>query len=365
METKKWVIAPEEVTPEHPAIREAAALLAAKEVVAFPTETVYGLGGDGYSDEAIAKIYQAKGRPADNPLILHFFAPEQIAEVATQIPPMAVRLLSAFTPGPLTLILPSNGRASKLATAGGETVAVRIPSHPVARALLQAVGRPLAAPSANRSGRPSPTKASHVFDDLNGRIAGLIDGGETGIGLESTVLDITVSPPQILRPGGVTQEALREVIGEVICDPGLTAKDKAPKAPGMKYTHYAPKAPFYMVSDDGERSRTERMAKEIMRLIGEGKRVGIMTTDESVPYFEAALPGKEGEGWIILSLGRRPHLEEAARHLYDTLRTFDMLGVDVIIGEGFPEKGLGAALMNRLKKAATMLLPPPGTPPVM
>lgn len=357
LKTKRWVIPPEEARPDHPGIIEAAELLRAGEVVAFPTETVYGLGGDGYSDEAMAKIYLAKGRPSDNPLILHFYHPEQVKEVVEEIPPTAELLFRKLTPGPLTLILPSNGRASRLATAGGKTVAVRIPSHPVALALLEAVGRPLAAPSANRSGKPSPTKAEHVLIDLDGRIAGMIDGGETRIGLESTVLDLTTSPPLILRPGGITRETLEELIGEVGVDPGLSGQEGGPpKAPGMKYTHYAPKAPLWIFGSMELAPMRERMAEESTHLIAGGKRVGIMTTDDGVPFFESVLPGEEGKEWVPISLGNRYRPEEAARRLYDALRTFDAMHVDLIIGESFPAEGMGAALMNRLQKAASKIL---------
>ncbi|CCQ94991.1 tRNA(NNU) t(6)A37 threonylcarbamoyladenosine modification; threonine-dependent ADP-forming ATPase [[Clostridium] ultunense Esp] len=357
METKQWLLPPDEVRPSHPFLIEAAKLLRQGEVVAFPTETVYGLGADAYSDQAVAKIYAAKGRPSDNPLILHFYDPGQVKEVVTHLPPLAEELFRRFSPGPLTLILPNNGRASSLATAGLSTVAVRVPNHPVALALLREVGRPLAAPSANRSGKPSPTKAAHVLADLEGRIAGIIDGGETGIGLESTVLDITLSPPQILRPGGITKESLEEVIGKVGVDPALNQSNAPPKAPGLKYPHYAPRAPLTLVADLNPSRRRRKMAAQAAERIRDGKRVGILTTDEDVPYFEEHLPGEPGNHWVILSLGERGNLDGIAQHLYEALRSFDPLDVDEIIGESFPKGGIGAAIMNRLSKAAGRILP--------
>ncbi|SEN52026.1 translation factor SUA5 [Mesobacillus persicus] len=323
----------------YPQIVEAARILTENEVVALPTETVYGLGGNAESDEAVARIFAAKGRPSDNPLIIHIANLNQLAEIVREIPETAEKLMAAFWPGPLTIILDKKvGKLSELATAGLSTVAVRMPNHPVALALIEASGLPIAAPSANVSGRPSPTTARHVQDDLDGRIAGIVDGGPTGVGVESTVVDCTGETPVILRPGGVTKEQLELVVGEVLTDPALTDSKQAPKSPGMKYRHYAPNAPLYLVNGD---------ASDIQKLVdekrGEGLKVGVMTTEENQHSYQAD---------VIFPCGRRAQLETVAEALYDTLRAFNESDVDIIFGEIFPETGVGVAIMNRLTKAS-------------
>ena len=319
-------------------IKEAAKLLQEKEVVAFPTETVYGLGADATSDEAVAKIFAAKGRPGDNPLIVHIGELAQLDQVVSEISEKAKRLMEAFWPGALTIILPKQDGISQGVTAGLFTVGVRMPSHPVALELLKIVKLPIAAPSANVSGRPSPTAAKHVADDLQGKIAGILDGGDTEVGLESTVIDCSVEPPVILRPGGVTREQIEEQIGPVSVIEPRKDLDFAPKSPGMKYKHYAPKAPMAIVRGDTAFFQdVTRKARE------EGKKVGLLVTEESAALYEADL---------ILTCGTRRDPASIARNLYGILRKFDQHNIDIIYSESFSEAGLGEAIMNRLLKAA-------------
>lgn len=323
----------------YPQITQAAQLLQANEIIAFPTETVYGLGGNAKSDEAIRKIFTAKGRPSDNPLIIHIVAKEQLHAFTQEVPEKAEKLIAHFWPGPLTLILSyKKGSLSDLATAGLDTVGVRMPDHPVALALIKASGLPIAAPSANRSGRPSPTSAQHVEEDLAGKIAGIVDGGATGVGVESTVIDCTTEVPVILRPGGVTKEAIEAVIGEVLVDPALTDTAEQPRSPGMKYRHYAPEAPLYLV--DGSK-------EDVQAYINEGKKqglkVGVLTTKENEGFYDAD---------YIFACGERERLETVASSIYEALRSFNKAGVDIIYSEVFPREGVGHAIMNRLMKAA-------------
>ncbi|RDU37956.1 threonylcarbamoyl-AMP synthase [Neobacillus piezotolerans] len=340
METKRWKVDNAvEKLKNNPQIKIAAQLLSENQVVAFPTETVYGLGGNAESDEAVAKIFMAKGRPSDNPLIIHIAEKSQMASFVAEVPGIAEKLMDSFWPGPLTLILKKKeGALSEKATAGLETIGVRMPDHPVALAILKECGLPIAAPSANSSGKPSPTTAAHVAEDLSGKIAGIVDGGPTGVGVESTVLDCTSIVPTILRPGGITRERLEAVIGRVEVDPALVGGESKPKAPGMKYRHYAPEAPLYLV--DGSREYVQRLAAKQME---EGKRAGILATEESAGFYDAD---------VVLACGRRDRLETVAASLYDTLRMFNESKIDVIFSEMFPEKGVGHAIMNRLMKAA-------------
>jgi L-threonylcarbamoyladenylate synthase len=340
MNTKVWKVDKYVDNLENnPQVVDAANFLRDNEVVALPTETVYGLGGNAKSDAAVKKIFAAKGRPSDNPLIIHIAEKRQLSTFVEEIPEKAERLIEAFWPGPLTIIFKrKEGSLSETATAGLATVAVRIPDHPVALALLKSCGLPIAAPSANSSGKPSPTNAEHVLDDLNGKIAGVIDGGATGIGVESTVVDCTEEIPVILRPGGVTKEQLESIVGEVQVDAALTDEAARPKAPGMKYRHYAPNAPLYMVS--GTTKFLQRLVEEKRQ---EGLRVGVLTTEENAHLFEAD---------VVLTCGKRTELETVAAALYDTLRKFNLEKVDVIYSEVFPNTGVGQAIMNRLQKAA-------------
>ncbi|OAO82461.1 YrdC/Sua5 family protein required for threonylcarbamoyladenosine (t(6)A) formation in tRNA [Anoxybacillus flavithermus] len=321
-----------------PQVKQAAAYLQRGELVAFPTETVYGLGANAMSTSAVENIFIAKGRPSDNPLIVHIATKEQLYDVACDIPSVAYTLMDHFWPGPLTLVLPKKDAVSPRVTAGLNTVAVRMPNHPIALALIQASGLPIAAPSANRSGRPSPTTAKHVLDDLDGRIAAVVDGGATGVGVESTVIDCTSAIPTILRPGGVTKEEIERVIGAVDIDRALVEKEAVPKSPGMKYTHYAPKAPLVVVY--GSPSFLQQVVNEKR---ASGFAVGVLTTEERRDTYEAD---------VVIACGRRSDLRTVAKQLYDALRAFDETHVHFIYSEAFPNEGIGVAIMNRLLKAA-------------
>jgi L-threonylcarbamoyladenylate synthase len=323
----------------YPQIIQSAQMLRNNEAVAFPTETVYGLGANAKSDEAVEKIFKAKGRPSDNPLIVHIASVAQLTEMVKEIPEKADKLINVFWPGPLTLIFKKKpGVLSELVTAGLDTVAVRMPDHPVASSLIRESGLPIAAPSANTSGRPSPTTAGHVKEDLAGKISAIVDGGATGVGLESTVLDCTEETPVILRPGGVTREEIEAVIGEVKVDTALNNRESAPKSPGMKYTHYAPQAPFILV--DGSLSFLQGLIDEKK---SQGLKVGIFAAKEHETDIKAD---------FIIAPGTSSDLYTVATGLYDTLRKFDELAVDIIFGEVFPSTGIGEAVMNRLLKAA-------------
>ena len=340
MKTNRWSVDKNvDEIESYPQIAQAAEFLRKNEVVAFPTETVYGLGGNAENDGAVAKIFAAKGRPSDNPLIIHIAEVERLYDFVEEVPEKAKKLIKKFWPGPLTIIFnKKEGKLSNKATAGLSTVAVRMPAHPVALAIIKETGLPIAAPSANRSGRPSPTTADHVWDDLNGKIAGIFDGGPTGVGVESTVLDCTVGIPTILRPGGITKEQLEAVIGLVNIDPSLTDDKVAPKSPGMKYRHYAPDAPLYLV---------EGTAETIQKLVNEkkarGLKVGILTTKENQEWYR---------GDYVFACGKRSDLSTVASKLYEALRYFNHTDVDIIYSEMFPHEGVGHAVMNRLLKAA-------------
>jgi L-threonylcarbamoyladenylate synthase len=337
MDTKLWIV--DKSVDNFLEIDEAAQLLVENEVVAFPTETVYGLGGNADSDEAVMKIFAAKGRPSDNPLIIHVADKQQIERFVEDIPDNASLLMNAFWPGPLTIILKKRaGVLSEKATAGLSTIAVRMPDHPVALAVIKKCGLPIAAPSANTSGKPSPTSAKHVVDDLSGKIAGILDGGPTGVGLESTVIDCTEIIPVILRPGGITMEQLVSVVGDVIVDPSLANEELKPKSPGMKYRHYAPDAPLHIV--DGSRDYIQDLVFHSQQ---EGLRVGVLTTEEHKPDYQAE---------VVLACGKREQLETVASSLYETLRAFNEEKIDIIYSEIFPDVGVGQAIMNRLLKAA-------------
>ncbi len=334
METKRFGTTESELA-------EAAALLAGGEVVGFPTETVYGLGANAFDAAAVSKIFQAKGRPSDNPLIVHIARREDVDKVVRAVPDAAKRCMERFWPGPLTLVLPVSDRVPSEVTAGLDTVGVRMPDHLIALQLIDAAGVPLAAPSANRSGRPSPTTAAHVLEDLSGRIAGVVDGGAAGVGVESTVLDLSGPVPMILRPGGVTREMLAEVLGEVQIDPVLASGVGTPKSPGVKYTHYAPRGEMWLVA--GERDQ-EVIAERVEQAKRAGHRVGVLTTEERA---------NEYPGAIVIACGRRRELATVAAGLYDAIRQFDHEQADVIYAEVFPESGVGLAIMNRLRKAAS------------
>lgn len=327
---------------DNEAIVEAAEQLQNNEVVAFPTETVYGLGGNAYSDEAIEKIFVAKGRPADNPLIIHIYSETQLNELVASVPELAKPLIDAFWPGPLTLILPKGKKVSTKATAGLQTVAIRMPNHPVALALLEKTNLPIAAPSANLSGKPSPTTAAHVLADLDNKIAGIVDGSQTGIGVESTVVHMDDDSLTVLRPGSITVEQLASVVGYDAIRSTKQQTSERPTSPGMKYTHYAPNAPLYIVN--GSREHIQELVKQQQ---AQGKRVGVLTTEEYADAYKADL---------VIACGQREALASVATGLYAALRQFDAEKVDVIISESFPKVGIGVAIMNRLEKAAIEIM---------
>lgn len=327
------------------AMKEAAALIREGELVAFPTETVYGLGADALHPEASKKIYTAKGRPSDNPLIVHISKFEDLVSIAREVPQQARKLSEAFWPGPLTMIVWKNEKVPYETTGGMDTVAIRMPNHPIALRLIEESGCLIAAPSANTSGKPSPTEASHVALDMDGRIPMILDGGPVGIGIESTIIDLTEDVPMILRPGYITKEMLEDVLDEEVrIDPGIIASDseRKPKAPGMKYKHYAPKADLVLV--EGE---TERVVEEINQLVqkkqGAGWKVGVIATDETLDKYRAD---------YVVSIGAREDEDAIARHLYKILREFDDQKVDAIYSESFATPRIGQAIMNRLLKAA-------------
>ena len=329
---------------EDAALRRAGSIIQSGGLVAFPTETVYGLGGDALNRESSRKIYAAKGRPSDNPLIVHICRLEDMEKITCRVPEEAFRVAETFWPGQLTMILHKSGLVPTETTGGLDTVAVRFPSDKTAGKLIEYAGGYVAAPSANRSGRPSPTLAKYVAQDMDGRIDMIIDGGQVGIGLESTILDLTVSPPQILRPGYVTEEMLSRVLKEIDTDVTILTTDsgQAPRAPGMKYRHYAPK---------GELTIVEGRSDAVIQYINgqtaaeqeQGERTGVICTSESRPRYSAD---------AVKCVGSRGDEESIARNLFSALREFDDECVTKIYAESFESAGLGQAIMNRLLKAA-------------
>ena len=320
-------------------MEEAGELIKAGELVAFPTETVYGLGGNGLLPDAAKKIYAAKGRPSDNPLIVHIADVNALYDLAKEVPDKALVLAEKFWPGPLTMILPRKPIVPLRTTGGLETVGVRCPNHPITRAVIAAADVPIAAPSGNTSGRPSPTCIADMIEDMDGRIEGMFDGGPCAVGVESTIIDLTCTPPRLLRPGGLPLEALEAVLGHVDVDKAVVSllKDgERPKAPGMKYRHYAPKAPVTVVTGDPEAS-----ARYIQTHLPEG--AGVICFTE----FKALFPGHS-----IHDLGPAADKEEQARRVFDALREFDHEAVTEIYAQCPDTAGLGLAVANRLKKAA-------------
>lgn len=329
---------------EDAALRRAGEVIRAGGLVAFPTETVYGLGGDALNRESSRKIYAAKGRPSDNPLIVHICKFEDIRQIVKEVPEEARRIAEAFWPGPLTMILPKSELVPKETTGGLDTVAVRFPSDKIAQKLIEYSGGYIAAPSANLSGRPSPTVAKYVAEDMDGRIEMIIDGGAVGIGLESTIIDLTVSPPQILRPGYVTEEMLRKVLGRVDTDVTILSADsgQAPKAPGMKYRHYAPKGELTIVEGEPD-AVVAYINGQVQKARENGEKTGVIGTDECAGRYCAD---------VVKSVGSREDEESIARHLFTALREFDDENVERMYSESFDSAGLGQAIMNRLLKAA-------------
>ena len=344
MDTRIISVREEQIEEKDALLRQAGEILKNGGLVAFPTETVYGLGGDGLNKESSKKIYAAKGHPSDNPLIIHIADMEALPAIVKEVTPQVERMAAAFWPGPLTMILPKSDKVPGETTGGLDTVAVRMPSNRVAGKLIQYGGGYVAAPSANTSGKPSPTLAKYVIEDMDGRIDMIIDGGEVGIGLESTIVDMTVEPPQILRPGFITEEMLKQVLGTVDVDRTILDNDSglAPKAPGMKYRHYAPKGQLTIVAGNPDRvvayinGQTEAAHRE-------GKKVGVISSQEQLDLYQ---------GDSVKSAGCRNDEQAIAHNLYRILREFDDEQVQVIYSEAFDNGGMGQAIMNRLLKAA-------------
>ena len=320
-------------------IETAAEILRSGGLVGIPTETVYGLGADGLNAEAVGRIFMAKGRPQDNPLILHIAEASWLDRYCRNIPPAARDLAECVWPGPLTMILQRRENVPNAVTCGLDTVGVRCPAHPAALAVIRAAGVPVAAPSGNRSGRPSPTCARHMLEDMDGRIDAILDGGPCGVGVESTIVDLTEPVPRLLRPGGLPLERLREILGEVAVDKAVTAplgSGEKPRAPGMKYRHYAPEAPVVVVAGDSLRT-----AQYIRRNLGE--RTGVICFDEYAEQFP---------GCVVEAIGPVSGKERQAQRVFEALRAFDSTDVDMIYAQCPGSGGLGLAVANRLKKAA-------------
>lgn len=339
----------EKVDAENPdanIINKASDIIKNGGLVAFPTETVYGLGADGLNPKAVKKIYQAKGRPSDNPLILHISSIDELYPLIKTINPLAKELINVFWPGPLTIIFEKSEIVPLSITAGLDTVAIRFPVNKIARAIIKKSKTPIAAPSANSSGKPSPTRASHVKFDLDGKIDMIIDGGACEVGLESTVIDVTQNIPIILRPGAITKEMIESVIGEVNIDKAIIGKPDTnlkPKSPGMKYKHYSPKAKIIIV--DGKQENVIKTINDFAKQAElENKKVGIMATAQTKNLYDSAFE--------IFDIGDRNNLSAIAANLFKMFRKFDFLNVDIVYAESFEENNLGLAIMNRLKKAA-------------
>ncbi len=324
-------------------IEQAASILTHGGLVGIPTETVYGLGANGLDPEAVSRIFLAKGRPQDNPLILHIPEASWLERYCRDIPAAAWTLAKAFWPGPMTMILPRKDIVPDVVTAGLDTVGMRCPSHPICRAILAKADVPVAAPSGNTSGRPSPTTAQHMLEDMDGKIDAIVNGGPCSVGVESSIIDLTCAPPRLLRPGGITLEQFRAVLGEVAVDPAVTrtiGDGERPKAPGMKYRHYAPKAPVTVVTGEPEQT-----AAYVAAHAAPGD--GVICFEEFLPLFQS----RSGSS-LVVDLGPSGDQEEQARHIFDALRHFDRTQVSAIWAQCPDSSGMGLAIANRLKKAA-------------
>lgn len=335
----------DELNIDKKSLEEAGEIIRGGGLVAFPTETVYGLGANALDGETVEKIFLVKGRPQDNPLIVHV-GDFDIDRFVKEVPEIAHTFINMFWPGPLTIILKKSDVIPDVTSAGLDSVGLRMPSNPIALELIKSAGVPIAAPSANISGRPSPTEVSRCIEDLDGKIEYIIGGTRSNVGLESTIVDCTQNPPCILRPGGITLEMLRRVHPDIYIDPAIMKipeDDFKPKAPGMKYRHYAPKAPVKIIEGDLQKT-IEKINEIVQNIIGDGRMVGLMVTDETREYYDKG---------IIVSLGSRNDLTTVGKNLFESLRALDDQGVDIILSEGFEEKGMGVAIMNRLKKAAS------------
>ena len=332
--------------PDTSKIEVAARVIRNGGLVAFPTETVYGLGADALNPDAVLALFEAKKRPLDNPPIVHVADAGEVRRLVKAVPKKAELLMERFWPGPLTLVFNRSSVVPTVTVAGLDTVAIRMPKHRVALALIRQSGCPIAAPSANLAGKPSPTSAQHVFDDLNGRIDVILDGGATSIGVESTVVDLSVDPPMVLRPGGTSFEALKQVFSDIRLHPFVQAEAELPlekiRSPGMKHKHYAPKADVILV--EGDVPAVVAKVKQLVELYRlKGAKIGVLATDETQASYTAD---------VVESLGSRFNLAIVARNLFRLLREVDSRGVDVIVAEGVPSEGLGLAVMNRLRKAS-------------
>ncbi|PWH14954.1 MAG: threonylcarbamoyl-AMP synthase [Anaerolineae bacterium] len=349
MQTKIWRVDPQ--TPDETLLAEAAQAILSGQLVAFPTETVYGLGANAFDRQAVRRVFLAKGRPAQDPLIVHLADAELLSQVAREIPPFAETLARAFWPGPLTLVLPKQEGVLDEITAGLPTVAVRVPAHAVALGLLRASGVPIVAPSANRFGHVSPTTAQHVLEDLGGLIEGILDGGSTHVGVESTVLDLTCTPPHLLRPGGVSLEALQEQIGEVVYLPQKPPEEgelTAQRSPGLLAKHYAPQAELWLFAGQRERA-LQNMRQTAEQACRSGRRVGVLVGEEARGFF-SELP------LVLYSLGSEQRYDEMAKRLYAGLRALDRQGVELILAREVTGEGLGLAIRDRLRRAASRVI---------
>lgn len=335
--------------PDLDLIRQASAVILRRGLVAFPTETVYGLGANALDEEAVAKIFAAKGRPSNDPLIVHVASVEDMRLVAADIPPVVEKLAVQFCPGPLTFVLPKLPHVPASVTAGLDTVAVRVPSHPIALALIRESGVPIAAPSANRFGHTSPTTAAHVLDDLNGRIDMILDGGATTVGVESTVLDVTCTPPMILRPGGVSREEIESVIGGVeLRNNRPAAEEEAQVSPGLLGKHYTPNAELILCK--GEKAAAlEKILGLSEQARAEGRSVGLLLAEDDMAGFDSA-------GCVQYPLGASHDLESIARNLYAGMRSLDDQNVSIILTRDFGSQGLGLAIHDRLLRAASKVI---------
>ncbi|MGL5378666.1 L-threonylcarbamoyladenylate synthase [Clostridium sp.] len=342
METKVAVINDLEKDIVH--IKNAGEIIKSGGIVAFPTETVYGLGANALNDEAVSKIFKAKGRPQDNPLIIHVSSME-IDDFVYDVSDVAKELMNKFWPGPLTVILKKKDIIPDTTSAGLDTIGIRMPNNEIALRLIESSGCPIAAPSANISGRPSPTELERCVEDLSGKVDYIIGGEKSDIGVESTIVDCTVNPPLVLRPGGITLEMLREIHQGISIDKAIMEKPSEklkPKAPGMKYRHYAPKATLKIINGNNEKT-IEKINEMVHNYIECGKDVAILSTDENSNNFKCNK---------IISLGSKDNLNEVAQNLFESLRKCDDLNVDIILCQGFEQNGVGIAIMNRLNKAA-------------
>ena len=330
-------------------ISAAADILRQGGLVGIPTETVYGLGANALDAEAVNKIFEAKGRPQDNPLIIHIPGPQWLPRYCEDVPPLAYTLARKFWPGPLTMILKRKPIVPDATTAGLDTVGVRCPDHQVTLSIIREAGVPVAAPSANTSGRPSPTTAAHMIEDMDGRIDGIVDGGPCTVGVESTIIDLTVTPPRLLRPGGITPEQLISVLGDLVIDKAVTAqidKDAVVKAPGMKYRHYAPKAPLTLIEGAGAHMDAA-FRRQVRILQQQGETVGILASHEACVALADLIPEN-----LRKDYGPRGDLPAIAARIYEALISLDDTPATALLAEGTTERGLGLAIMNRLHKAS-------------